>query len=45
MKIEHLGIWPHGLKRMRGFCQTYFNMECDEIYENKKKHLSYYLLR
>ena len=44
MKIEHLGIWTHDLKGMRDFYQTYFNMECGEIYENKKKGFSSYFL-
>lgn len=44
MTIEHIAIWTSDLERMRAFYQSYFNMTCNNKYENKEKNFASYFL-
>ena len=44
MKIDHIAFWVKDLEGMKNFYKQYFNMNCDEKYENKSKSFSSYFL-
>lgn len=44
VRIEHIALWVRDLEKMRDFYQKYFNMECNDKYENLQKGFSSYFL-
>jgi lactoylglutathione lyase len=44
MKIEHIAIWTQDLEKMKTFYLKFFELECGEKYENKRKQFSSYFL-
>lgn len=44
MHLEHVAIWTKDLEKIRIFYEKYFDVECSELYYNKKtKFQSYFL--
>lgn len=44
MKIDHIAVWCSNLEEMRYFYMKYFNMNCNEKYNNPYKGFSSYFL-
>ena len=44
MKIEHISMWVENINRTRDFYMKYFELSCNEKYENTSKGFSSYFL-